>query len=266
MNSKAQIVATIGPSSENPEILFSMIKHQMDVARLNFSWGTLEEKIAQVKLVRQGAQKFGRIIPIIADLPGPRIQESDGHTYDPKVISSLTDTDKTYIKFAVEQNIEYIALSFVGSEKDVLLCREIIKSLGGKQKIIAKIERAVALESLDKIIEATDALMVARGDLGSEVPLEQIPFIQDRIVKKSKAAGKPVIVATQMLLSMTEHSEPTRAEVTDVANAILQGADAVMLSEESASGKYPVEAVAMMEKIVLEAEKHLGKKASFDVL
>lgn len=266
MNSKAQIVATIGPASENPEIFFSMVEHHMDVVRLNFSWGTLEEKVTQINLVRQAEKKIGRHIPVIQDLPGPRVQETSGHTYDASVVSSLTDTDKKYLKFGVEQGVDYIAVSFVGSEKDILLCRELIKSFGGKQKIIAKIERAVALKHLDKIIEVADVIMVARGDLGNEVPLEQIPFIQDRIINKSKAAGKPVITATQMLLSMTENPTPTRAEVTDVANAILQGSDAVMLSEETASGKYPVEAVAMMEKIVLEAEKHLRGKAHFDIL
>jgi pyruvate kinase len=108
--------------------------------------------------------------------------------------------------------------------------------------------------------------MVARGDLGSEVPLEQIPFIQEKIVRETKKSGKPVIVATQMLFSMVENLIPTRADVTDVANAIIQGADVVMLSEETAKGKYPVEAVTMMERIVLEAEKHLGDQRNFNLL
>jgi pyruvate kinase len=266
MNSKAQIIATIGPASESPEILVSMMRHQMDVVRLNFSWGGFEEKKIHIAMIRAAARKTGRRIPIIVDLPGPRIQEKGFHTYDKSAVCSITERDKDFIKFGIEQRADYFALSFVGSEKDVLLCRKIIKSFGGRQPIIAKIERKIALESLDKIIAASDAVMVARGDLGNEVPLEQIPFIQDRIIKKAKVARKPVITATQMMLSMTESPTPTRAEVTDVANAILQGSDAVMLSEETASGKYPVESVAMMEKIVLEAEKHLKGKVHFDIL
>ena len=266
MNSKSQIIATIGPSSSKPEILLSMIRHQMDVVRLNFSWGGIDDKKSQIKVVREAAKKAGRRIPIIGDLSGPRIQEKNAHTYDKEAKSSITERDKDYIKFGIESGIDYFALSFVSSEKDVLLAKKIIKSFGGRQLVIAKIERKCALDHLDEIISAADALMVARGDLGNEVPLEQIPFIQDRIIKKSKAARKPVITATQMLLSMTENPTPTRAEVTDVANAILQGSDAVMLSEETASGKYPVEAVAMMEKIVLEAERHLRGIVHFDVL
>ena len=127
----------------------------------------------------------------------------------------------------------------------------------GKQKIIAKIERQKALENFDEILEASDAIMFARGDLGNEVPIEKIPFIQSEIIKKANLAMKPVIVATQMLTSMVKSPTPTRAEVTDVANAILQGADCVMLSEETSIGKYPVETIQIMEKIVLEAEKHV---------
>jgi pyruvate kinase len=141
-----------------------------------------------------------------------------------------------------------------------------VKGLGGNQKIIAKIERAVALESLGAIIAETDAVMVARGDLGNEVPLEQIPFVQERIIRESKLAGKPVITATQMLLSMVNSPVPTRAEVTDVTNAILEGSDAIMLSEESAIGKYPVEVIAMMERIAAEAEIHMQGKAIFNHL
>jgi pyruvate kinase len=130
-----------------------------------------------------------------------------------------------------------------------------MKKLGKILPIISKIERKIAYENLDEIIDVSDAIMIARGDLGNEVPLEKIPFIEKNIIVKCKEKGKPVIVATQMLLSMTQNPTPTRAEVTDVAYAIINGADAVMLSEESASGKYPVEAVIMMEKIISESEK-----------
>lgn len=266
MNSKSQIVATIGPASANKEVLSSMLEHQVDLVRLNFSWGDLSEKSLHIQMVREIESEIGRRIPIIQDLPGPRIQKGSDHTYDKTSISSITEEDKEYIKFGVDKNIDYIALSFVGSEKDVLLCRETIKEFGGHQLIISKIERVKALESLDSIIDVSDAIMIARGDLGDELPLERIPFVQAEIIKKCKLAGKPVITATQMLLSMKDNATPTRAEVTDVANAILQGSDAVMLSEETASGKYPLESVIMMEKIIIEAEKHLQGSAHFNTL
>lgn len=254
---QAQIIATIGPSSSNTRILYEMMSHKMSVARLNFAWGDFEEHKKHIDLVREAEEKAEVKIPIIVDLPGPRIQKTKGHTYDKDEISLLTKEDESYIQFGIENNVDYFALSFVGNKKDVFECREIIKKLGGKQLIISKIERKKALENLEEIIEVSDAIMVARGDLGEEIPLETMPFVQNMIIKKTKQAGKPVITATQMMLSMTEHDTPTRAEVTDVANAILQGSDVVMLSEETASGKYPVETVTMMEKIILEAEKHM---------
>lgn len=259
---RAQIVATLGPASNTAAVLRLMVEGKLEVIRLNFSWGTLADHAAQIAIVREVEQEVGRKLPIIVDLPGPRIQESTGHTYDPTE-SVLTDEDKTFIGFAVEHHVDYVAMSFVGSAIDIKHCRSVIQEFSGTQKIIAKIERIVAVEHMKEIIDAADAVMVARGDLGEEVPLEQIPFVQDRIVRMANEAGKPVIVATQMMLSMTEHDTPTRAEVTDVAYAILQGADAVMLSEETAKGLYPVEAVRMMEKIITEAEKHMGNTLSF---
>ncbi len=265
-HSKAQIVATIGPASTHRDTLKAMVRHQMDVARLNFSWGDLKTKIQEIQIIRDVEKEYGRRIPIIVDLPGPRVQEKASHTYDRGAVSSITAQDEKFIRFAAEHNADYVAVSFVGGPEDIEKCRAIINECGGKQKIIAKIERAVALESLDDIIAAADAVMVARGDLGNEVPLEKIPFIQETIIKKAKKAGKPVIVATGMLLSMVEHPFPSRAEVTDVENAIMEGSDAVMLSEETAKGKYPVEAVATMETIVLEAERHLQGRADFNHL
>lgn len=258
-HSRAQIIATLGPASEKRNVLEAMITHQLDVVRLNFSWGTLEERAGQIQRIRELATEHDRRIPIIIDLPGPRVHDKDGHTYDHEITSSITDRDEAFIRFAALHDVEYVAVSFVAGPKDIEACRNSIARCSGHQKIIAKIERAVAIEPLDEIIAIADAIMIARGDLGNEVPLEQIPFVQETIIQKANRAGKPVIVATQMLLSMVEHPTPTRAEVTDVTNAILQGSDAVMLSEETAKGNYPVEAVAMMEKIVLEAEKHLPR-------
>ena len=265
-NSKAQIVATLGPVSSNEKTLKAMIEHNLDVVRLNFSWSNIKQHTDQIELVRKLEGQLNRRIPIIIDLPGPRIQEKVGHTYNHDAISSITKHDEEFIKFAAEQGVEYIAVSFVGSAADIKKCRQLIEQNRGNQKIIAKIERKVALSSLDEIISATDAVMVARGDMGNEVPLEEIPFVQEKIIKKAKAAGKPVITATQMMLSMVASPTPTRAEVTDVENAIMEGSDAVMLSEESAQGKYPVEAVAMMEKIIIETERHMNGRTELNLL
>lgn len=243
-----------------------MIGHELDVVRLNFSWGDKADRVEQISLVRKIAAEANRRIPIIIDLPGPRIQEHGSHTYDHSSVSAFTDEDRVFVRFAAEQGVEYVAVSFVGNAQDMRDCKDFIRGLSGTQKVIAKIERAVALESLGEIIAESDAVMVARGDMGNEVPLEQIPFVQERIIREAKAAGKPVITATQMLLSMVNSPVPTRAEVTDVSNAILEGSDAVMLSEESAVGKYPVETVAMMERIVIEAERHLAGKLAFNHL
>lgn len=257
MASRAQIVATIGPSCANPSMIASMVRHGVDVVRINFSWGDDADKIKKIEIIREAEKEIGREIIIMQDLPGPRIQKGSEHTYDNQSESSFTDDDKNFIKIGAEHNLNYAAVSFVSNEEDILNAREAVKKFGGRQKIIAKIERSKALENIDKIIDASDAIMIARGDMGNEVPLEKIPFVQADIIKKCKLKNKPVITATQMLISMTLSKSPTRAEVTDVASAILMGSDAVMLSEETARGKYPLEAVMMMEKIVLEAEAHL---------
>lgn len=273
--SRAQIVATMGPACMDEKILAALITHGLDVVRFNFSWSNTGERTTQIGRIRSLATRAGKVIPLIADLPGPRVQTGSTHSYDHDAVSAITPKDEELICFAVEQGFEYIAVSFVGSATDIESCREIIDRCVESEKdsehivrpkVIAKIERARALVNLEAIIAAADAVMVARGDLGDELPVEQVPFAQERIIKVAKKAGKPVITATQMLLSMTEHTTPTRAEVTDVANAILQGSDAVMLSEETAQGHHPIEAVTLMERIVCEAEKHMGDKAVFNLL
>lgn len=259
MDSKTIIIATIGPSSSSKEVLSSLIKHQMNMARLNFSWGTHEEHSLFIKNIRDAAIENNAIVPIIQDLSGPRIQDTDGHHFGGEVKEEvITEKDKDDLSFGIKQGVEFIALSFVGGAKDIIELKNLIKEQGGNQKVIAKIERKIAVENLSEIIEVSDAIMVARGDLGNEFPIEEIPFIQHNIIQECKKAGKMVIVATQMLLSMVENPIPTRAEVSDVAYAILDGANGVMLSEESAKGKYPIETVTIMEKIALVAEKHLN--------
>ena len=257
MPSKAQIVATIGPATKEKEIIKEMIAHQMDAVRLNFSWGTYQEHAGYIKNIRECAEEAGRKIPIIQDLSGPRVQEKTGHEFKVGTQEIITEKDLADLKFGIEQGVDYVAMSYIGNANDILELRGKMQELGKVVPIIAKIERKIALDNLDEIIKVSDAIMVARGDLGNEIPLEQIPFIEKDIIEKCKILGKPVIVATQMMLSMTENSSPTRAEITDIAYAIINGADAVMLSEESASGKHPLEVVEMMEKGILEAEKHL---------
>ena len=256
MNSKAQIVATMGPASRDKKVIREMIEHNMDVARLNFSWGTHAEHADYIKNIKEAGDATGRHIPIILDLSGPRLQEKKGHEFNIKA-EIITGKDLSDLKFGIKQGVDYVAMSYVGNKDDILRLREKMREFGKIIPIIAKIERKVAIDNVDEIIKIADAIMIARGDLGNEIPLEQIPFIEKEIIQKCKKAEKPVIVATQMMLSMTEHSEPTRAEITDIAYAIINGADAVMLSEESATGKYPLETVIMMEKGIIEAEKHL---------
>ena len=167
----------------------------------------------------------------------------------------LTEKDLKDLDFVLDQNVDWIGLSFVRSARDIIELRYLINAKEKHARIVAKIEKPEAIEDIDDIIAETDALMVARGDLGVEIPLQNVPMIQKMLVKKSLKNGKPVIVATQMMESMIENSTPTRAEVNDVANAVLDGADAVMLSAETSVGKYPVKVIETMVKIVHEAEK-----------
>jgi pyruvate kinase len=261
MESVTKIVATIGPASNSKEVISEMIKHHLNIVRLNFSWGTYEWHAEIIKNIREVAKEEHNIsIPIMQDLSGPRVQEGSEHHFGGEQNQEvITEKDIADLTFGIEQNVDYVALSFVGAASDIIKLKELIKERGGNQKVIAKIERKMAYENLSEILAVTDAVMVARGDLGNEFPLEEIPFVQHHIIQECNKAGKMVIVATQMLLSMVDSPTPTRAEVSDVAYAILDGADGVMLSEESAKGKYPVEAVSMMERIALVAEKNRNK-------
>lgn len=171
-------------------------------------------------------------------------------------ISAFTDHDYNCMKFALENGVDAVSQSFVNRAGDVKAVRSAATDLGHHLFIIAKIERSSALDHIDEIIEAADGIMIARGDLGVEVPIERIAIIQKRLMRLANMHAKPVITATQMLESMTDNRRPTRAEATDVANAILDGTDCVMLSEESAMGKYPVDAVAMLAKIADATEPH----------
>jgi len=170
-------------------------------------------------------------------------------------IPSVTDRDFEFLAFGLEQQVDYVAVSFVRSADDIVRVKSFMAERGHDIPVIAKIEKHEALEDLDNIVDTADGVMVARGDLGIEIPLEQVPLVQKAIIAKCNRASKPVITATQMLESMTFSSKPTRAEVADVANAILDGTDAVMLSGETARGQYPTEAVRTMAEIAREVEK-----------
>ncbi|HUO87194.1 MAG TPA: pyruvate kinase [Thermoanaerobaculia bacterium] len=166
----------------------------------------------------------------------------------------ITPKDRADIRFAVETGVDYIAASYVGRARDLAAVRDEVHAAGGSIPLIAKLERARAIDHIDEIVAAADALMVARGDLGVEVPIYRVPVLQKRILGAGRRVGKPVIVATQMLESMMSQPRPTRAEATDVANAVFDGADALMLSGETAAGDFPIEVVSMMDRIIREAE------------
>jgi pyruvate kinase len=173
----------------------------------------------------------------------------------------LSERDRADIAFAVEHELEYIGVSFVTKPDDVLAVRRIVQELGGRARLVAKIERPEALAAIREIVRVSDAIMVARGDLGVQLPPEEVPIAQKQVIRAARAAGIPCIIATQMLESMTTQPVPTRAEVSDVANAVLEGADALMLSAETATGQYPVEAVEMMHRIIVVTEQRLAPQA-----
>jgi len=328
---RTKIVGTLGPSSNTPESIRTLVEAGLDVARINFSHGTHEQHARTIAIVREVSASLGRPVAIMGDLQGPRIRigalpapielevgmqlvlvpedvAEDGETpvtydelchdvepgsrilvndgliellvtgvQDPRVnvtvvhggtlsshkgmnlpgiavsAPSITDKDKADIAFAVTNELDALALSFVRRAEDIESLRSLIpKSI----LVVAKIEKDVALQNIEEILRATDAVMVARGDLGVELPFEEVPIAQKNIIALANRMGRPVITATQMLESMIENPRPTRAEASDVANAILDGTDCVMLSAETAAGAYPRLAVEAMRRIIHEIETH----------
>jgi pyruvate kinase len=214
--------------------------------RILLSDGLIELRVAQVRgpeviceVVNGGALGEHKGI----NLPGIKLK-----------VPALTPKDREDLAFALKHGANYIAVSFVRRPEDVLLAKSLIRRAGKNTPVIAKLEKPEAIENLDAILRAADGVMVARGDLGVEMNPERVPVVQKTIIARARHFRRPVITATQMLESMTENPRPTRAEASDVANAIFDGSDAVMLSAETASGKYPIEAVSMMAKIIAEAE------------
>ena len=250
---KTKIVATLGPSSRD-EGTFARMVGLVDIVRLNFSWGTHEEMAEMIAMARKEAGKIGKKIQILQDLSGPRIQDENGHHFDESKIKAITEKDLRDLDFGVQQKLDYVALSYVGGAEDILELRREMESRGLVIPIIAKIERREAVQNIKEIINVADGIMVARGDLGDAFPFEEVPFIQQRIISLCRKQNKFVIVATEMLLSMVDSDRPSRAEVTDVAYAVTEGASAVMLSNETAKGKYPVLAVEALDKISRYAE------------
>jgi len=335
---RAKIVATLGPSCSTMPVFREMVRAGLDVARLNFSHGSHEQKAELIRMVRQVSKEENKPICILADLQGPKIRTgllkdhkpvmlvagkkltitprqiegtaalvstvfttlaenlepgsrillSDGLIElrvlqikgedvvceivnggllgekkginlpgIPVKVPSLTEKDEEDLIFAIGQGVDTVAVSFVRTADDVRHVKTRLAALKSDAWVIAKLEKPQAIEHLDSILEIADCIMVARGDLGVEVPPEKVPAIQKHIIKRAAEFRKPVITATQMLESMIDNPRPTRAEASDVANAIYDGTDAVMLSGETAAGKYPVEAIAMMAKIVSETEQQI---------
>ena len=179
-------------------------------------------------------------------------------------VPALSEKDIEDLEFALRLGVDLVALSFVRSPADIELVHEVMDRVGRRVPVIAKLEKPEAIDNLEAIVLAFDAIMVARGDLGVELPLEEVPLVQKRAIQMARENAKPVIVATQMLESMIENSRPTRAEASDVANAVLDGADAVMLSGETSVGKYPLEAVKTMARIIVGGRGELDRRAAAD--
>jgi len=195
-------------------------------------------------------------VQVVVTLGGPLSSKKGVNLPDTKIsLPALTEKDLVDLDFIIEQRLDWVALSFVRSVKDIMILRNKLVAAKSKSKIIAKIEKPEALQNIRDIIIESDGIMIARGDLGVELPIEQVPLIQKQLIRKSLHRAKPVIVATQMMESMIERTKPNRSEITDVANAVLEGADAVMLSAETATGQHPTLVVETMRKIIMEVER-----------
>lgn len=334
---RTKIVATLGPATDDPLVLSTMLKQGVDVVRLNCSHGDHASLKSRIAMVRHCSQETGIPVALLADLQGPKIRVACflggqvhlqlGQTFtldakldphqgneqhvgldyknlpqdvkpgsilllddglialeveaveDSRVITrvrqagilsdnkginlkggglsakALTEKDRKDLSFAVDQQCDFLALSFTRGPEDIQEARDLVTARGGDMAIIAKIERVEALERLETIIQASDGIMVARGDLAVEIGDEQVPAAQRRMIQMARSLDKPVITATQMMESMIHAAVPTRAEVSDVANAVLESTDAVMLSAESAVGDHPIKVVEAMARVCLASEQ-----------
>ncbi|MFC1987139.1 pyruvate kinase [Chloroflexota bacterium] len=243
MRRHVKIVCTLGPASNSPEVVERMLKEGMNVARFNLAYGTLEEHSQLISEVRSISRKLELTTGILLDLPGLKRSRGD-----------IESVFGPHLEFAIKKNVDFVALSFITSARQVLEVKQLLGKMKADIPIIVKIEQAKALEESGAILDDGEGIMVARGDLALDISIEKVPMAQKKLIREANRRGKPVITATQMLESMVRSASPTRAEATDVANAVLDGTDALMLSEETTIGSYPVEAVEMMVKIALEAE------------
>lgn len=341
---RTKILATLGPATNKPGVLESLLVAGVDVVRMNFSHGSAQDHIDRANMVRELCKKTGRRVGILADLQGPKIRIARfkdtkvilnegqnfaldinldpaagdntqvGITYEPLALevkpgsrlllddgrivldvvnvenmrvnctvvvggelsnnkginllggglsaAALTEKDKEDIKTIAIMKCDYVAISFPRTAEDLHEARRLLAAEGCYAGIVAKVERAEALEVIDEIILASDAVMVARGDLGVEIGDANLPAVQKQLIKRTRELNRIAITATQMMESMIENAIPTRAEVFDVANAVYDGTDAIMLSAETASGKYPVKAVEAMHRICIEAEKQPSVRIS----
>ena len=335
---RTKIVATLGPATDDLNVLTTMMREGLDVVRLNASHGTVEDRKRRLALVREAARISDRSVGILLDLSGPKIRidcfregrvilqegqpfmldtamdpkggsiEAVGCAYKdlPKDVTAgdvlllndgqivlevdrvdgtkiatrvrvggelsdrkgvnrqgggisapaLSDRDREDIKFGAQEEVDYIAVSFARDASDIEQARRLIREAGGDARIVAKIERHEAITNLQGIIEASDVVMVARGDLGVEMGYAELTGLQKTIIHQSRSRNRVVITATQMMESMILNPAPTRAEVSDVANAVMDGSDAVMLSAETATGRYPVKVIQAMSEVILGAEKY----------
>ncbi|MBC5824376.1 MAG: pyruvate kinase [Candidatus Eremiobacteraeota bacterium] len=332
---RTKIIATLGPSSNSPEMVRALIAAGVDVFRVNFSHAGHDDFARSLTMVREAAVRGGRSVAVLADLQGPKLRIGELENHQPVVLvdgadfeittnsivgssrsvstiyaplpsdvkagdrillddgalelrvqstgatsvkttvvhggklgehkgmnlpgvavssPALTDKDRGDLAFAVGLGVDFVAISFVRKPEDVAVAKQAVRAAGADTPVIAKIEKPEAIERLEDILHESDAVMVARGDLGVEMPPEQVPTLQKHIIKRAGAHMIPVITATQMLESMIRAPRPTRAEASDVANAIIDGTDAIMLSGETAAGDYPVESVETMVRIAREAE------------
>ncbi len=341
---KTKIICSIGPASSDINVFKQMVDSGMNVARVNFSHATLEERQTVIELVKTVNEKYGHNIGLLFDTKGPEFRNGevkDGgislvpgrlikivkekclgdeerfSVNHPEAIDALnigsiiqlenglmkikviekhddyvlceivnggilgsrkslfvpgvnlnipfiSEVDKEDIIYACQNDGDFLALSFVSSAQDVMDAKKIIEENDGNIKIISKIESRTGIDNLEEILEVSDGVMVARGDLGEEVSISLLPVYQKQIIQKAREHGKFVIVATEMLESMKKNSRPTRAEVTDVANAVLDGTDAVMLSGETTVGLYPLETVKYMASIARDAEEYSAKHFGFN--
>lgn len=234
-----KIIATVGPASDEPKMIKRLVKAGVNVFRFNFKHNTLRWHDDRIAMTRKAAK---RKATILIDICGP-----EGRV---KSKTTLFEDDLAALGLAKKYQVEWVALSFTRDNKDVKNLKKAIKGIGLEAKIIAKIENQSGIDHFQAILKEAEAIMVARGDLGEELAIEQVPYWQKKIIKACRRARKPVIVATEMLESMVSKPRPTRAEISDVAQAVYDRADFVMLSAETAIGKYPVETVKTMRQTI----------------